>query len=66
MSVLGDIDRENRNIGVENKNGKIGQTWKIVYVDEMPEDLKKGEMNKDWGMRIDTPFYIVSSLESGR
>jgi hypothetical protein len=33
MTVVGDIDRENRNIGVYNKNGKLGQTWDIVYVD---------------------------------
>ena len=32
----------------------------------MPDDLKKGELNKDWGYRIETPFYIVSSSDSGR
>jgi len=66
MTVVNNLDRENTNIGVYNKNGKTGQTWEIVYADKMPADLKKGEMNKDWGFRIEQPFYIVSSMESGR
>jgi hypothetical protein len=45
MTVVGDIDSENRNIGVYNKNGKVGQTWDIIYADEMPADLKKGDLN---------------------
>jgi hypothetical protein len=52
MTVVNNLDRENTNIGVYNKNGKTGQTWTIVYADQMPADLKKGEMNKDWGFRI--------------
>jgi len=32
----------------------------------MPDDLKKGDLAKDWGMKIDTTFYIISSLPSGR
>jgi hypothetical protein len=66
MTIQGDVDAENRNIIVENKNGKVGQTWDLIYADEMPPDLKKGDMNKDWGMKVETPFYIVSSLKSGR
>ena len=52
MTIVGDVDAENRNIGVYKKNGKVGQTWDIIYVDEMPADLKKGDLNKDWGMKI--------------
>ena len=48
------------------KNGKVGQTWDIIYVDEMPDDLKTGDMNKDWGMKVNTPFFIVSNIDSGR
>jgi hypothetical protein len=66
MTIQGDIDSENRNIIVENKSDKIGQTWDLIYSDEMPPDLKKGDMNKDWGMKVETPFYIVSNLKSGR
>jgi hypothetical protein len=32
----------------------------------MPDDLKTGDMNKDWGMKVNTPFYIVSNVDSGR
>jgi hypothetical protein len=53
MTIVGDNDRENTNIGVYNKNGKLGQTWDIIYADNMPPALKKGELNKDWGLRIE-------------
>ena len=66
MTVVGDLDKENRNIGVYNKNGKVGQTWDIIYVDEMPDDLKDGDMMKDWGMKINTPFHVISNLPAGR
>jgi hypothetical protein len=32
----------------------------------LPPELKKGELNKDWGMKIDTPFYVISNLPDGR
>jgi hypothetical protein len=32
----------------------------------MPAELKKGEMNKDWGFKIDTPFHVISNLPDGR
>ena len=66
MTIVGDVDAENRNIGVYNKNGKVGQTWDIIYADEMPDDLKKGDMNKDWGFKINVPFSIISNLPDGR
>jgi len=66
MTIQGDIDQENRNIIVENKNGKLGQTWDIMYADELPAELKKGDLNEDWGFKIDTSFYIISNLPDGR
>ena len=66
MTVVGDVDSENRNIGVYNKNGKVGQTWDIIYTDEMPAELKTGEMNKDWGFKVNTPFHVISNLPDGR
>jgi len=66
MTIQGDFDQENRNIIVENKNVKIGQTWEIVYADEMPDPPKKGEMNPDWGFKVGVPFHIVSNLGQGR
>jgi hypothetical protein len=34
IAVSGGLDNENRNIVVENRNGKIHQKWKVIYVDE--------------------------------
>ena len=39
MDVSGNVDAENRNIGIYNKKGKVGQTWDIIYVDEMPDEV---------------------------
>jgi len=32
----------------------------------MPADLKKGDLNKDFGFKINTPFHIISNLPDGR
>jgi len=66
MTITNDLDRENQNIGIFDKNGKVGQNWDIIYADEMPPELKKGELNKDWGFKVNTPFYVVSNLPDGR
>jgi membrane carboxypeptidase/penicillin-binding protein PbpC len=34
--------------------------------DEYPEEPKKGELNKDFGLYVERPFYIVSELASNR
>jgi hypothetical protein len=61
MEVYKGIDRENTNIvvGANNKD-VLNQQWDVIYVDEMPAELKTGELNKDWGMKVNTPFYVVS------
>jgi len=45
MDVSGGYDRENRNIIMYRKHNGINQQWDIIYVDEMPAEPKKGEMN---------------------
>jgi hypothetical protein len=32
----------------------------------MPRELKKGEWNRDFGFKVNTDFYIISSLNSRR
>jgi hypothetical protein len=32
----------------------------------MPAEPKKGELNKDYGLIVERPFYIVTQMESGR
>jgi hypothetical protein len=34
--------------------------WDIVYVKDMPKDLKDGEVDEDFGFRVNKDFYIVS------
>jgi len=65
IEVVGAVDSENRNVGVNNAKGGMGQEWDIIYVDEMPAALKIGEENKDWGFKINSPFYVVSMKKRG-
>jgi len=44
----------------------INQHWDIVYVDDMPPEPKKGELNADFGFYVERPFHIVSQLPSRR
>jgi hypothetical protein len=32
----------------------------------MPEEPKKGELNKDFGLYVERPFHIVSQMKSNR
>jgi hypothetical protein len=32
----------------------------------MPPELKDGDLNKDWGFKIGTPFHVISTLPDGR
>jgi len=66
MDVHGGVDDENRNIIVWNKHKGLNQQWDLVYADEYPDEPKKGELNKDFGLYVDRPFYVVSQLNSHR
>ena len=52
-------------VGTKNGNA-IHQQWDIVYVEDWPEEPKKGELNKEYGMYVERPFYIVSQLATHR
>jgi hypothetical protein len=66
MDISGGVDDENRNILMWNKHGKINQQWDIIYADEYPEEPKKGELNKDFGLYVERPFYIISQMKEHR
>jgi hypothetical protein len=66
MDVHGGVDTEQRNIIVWNKHGKINQQFDIIYVDEYPEEPGKGELNEDFGLYVERPFYIVTKMSSNR
>jgi hypothetical protein len=62
MWVQGDVDDENRQIYVQNRQNKLSQQWVIIYADQWKRDPRKGELNKRFGMYVERPFYIVSRL----
>jgi len=64
--VSGNIDQENRNIEVHNKNGGLNQQWDIVYADEWKGEPKKGELNEDFGLYVERPFFVVTQMKSKR
>jgi hypothetical protein len=66
MDVQGSIDTENRNIQMNAKTGKISQQWDLIYVDEMPEEPKKGELNKEFGLYFERDFNVISDLPKHR
>jgi hypothetical protein len=66
IAVQGAVDGENRNIVVENRNGKVHQRWRIIYVDEYEKEPTKGQLNKKFGLYVERDFYVVSKLPSGR
>jgi len=66
MDIQGNYDAENRNVLMWNKHNGLNQQWDIVYVKDMPDEPKKGEMNKDFNLKVDTSFHIISKMKGGR
>jgi hypothetical protein len=66
MDVSGGSDSENRNVVMYKKHGRINQQWNLIYVDEMPKALGKGDLDPEMGMKILTDFHIVSRMSSKR
>jgi hypothetical protein len=66
MDVHGGSDTENRNIIAWKKHNGLNQQWDIVYADEYPGEPGKGELNSDFGLYVERPFYIVSEMKSHR
>jgi hypothetical protein len=66
LAIVNKQDSNGSNMGVQNKNGEEHQQWELIYADELPPEPKKGELNKTWGIYVQRPFHIVSSLDSGK
>jgi hypothetical protein len=60
MAVTGGVDAENRNIVVENRNNRVHQRWRVIYVDEYEGEPTKGQLNKKFGLYVERDFYVVS------
>jgi len=66
IEVNGKQDGEGRHLdGVAKDNG-FYQHWDVVYGDEWKGEPAKGDMNEDFGLYVERPFYIVSKLASHR
>jgi DNA-directed RNA polymerase subunit E'/Rpb7 len=59
-------DIEQANIIMEDRNGKIHQRFRVVYVDEYEEEPTKGQFNKKFGLFVERDFFVVSALPGGR
>jgi len=66
LDVQGSVDTENRNLQMVTKTGKINQQFDLIYADEYPEEPKKGELNKEFGLYVQRDFNIISAMGSGR
>jgi hypothetical protein len=65
LSILSNVDAENKHITVNEKaDTRLAQQWDVVYADEWKGEPGKGELNEDFGLYIQRPFYIVSALPS--
>ena len=66
MDVSGNSDTENRDIIMYKKHGGLNQQWDIVYADEWKGEPGKGELNEEFGLYVERPFYVISAHASGR
>jgi hypothetical protein len=65
FDVTGGKDEEARNVIVWKKHGGANQRWSIIYEDDWKEAREKG-FNKEFGFKINEPFFIVSRLPMKR
>jgi hypothetical protein len=66
LDVSGGSDTDNRNLIWWAKHGGLNQQWEIVYADEWKRDPIKGELNEDFGLYVERPFYVVTQMASHR
>jgi len=66
IAVDGGLDNENRNIVMEQRNGKVHQKWRVVYVEDYAEEPTKGQFNEKFGLYVERDFYVISELPMHR
>jgi hypothetical protein len=67
LSIQSNTDNENRHITANEKaDSRLAQQWEVVYADEWKGEPGKGELNPEYGLYIQRPFYIRSALGSHR
>jgi hypothetical protein len=64
---INDSDQNGRNILVtDKKNDDDNKQWDVIYVKDMKPDLKTGDMNHDFGLKVNVDFHIISQMRRGR
>jgi hypothetical protein len=66
MDVSNYQDKEGRRVGFYRRHNKSNQQFDIVYADEWKPDPKKGELNTDFNLIVEKPFYIQSRMAGKR
>jgi hypothetical protein len=62
-----DADQQSRNIYMtDKKDDEDNKQWDLIYVKDVKPELKNGEFNPDFGLKINTDFHIVSQMGRGR
>lgn len=64
FDISGGKDVEAQRVIMWNRNNKINQRWKIVYVDQFKEQSKG--LIEDFGLYANRAFYIRSRLPNHR
>ena len=63
----GQQDTEGRHITAwKREENKLSQQWDIVYLSDWKGEPGKGELNGDFNLYVQRPFYIISELKSNR
>jgi hypothetical protein len=62
MDVSNYQDKEGRRVGFYRRHNKSNQQFDVIYKDEWEEEPKKGELNKDFGLIVGEPFFLMSAL----
>jgi hypothetical protein len=64
LEVQGNVDTENRNIGVNRQQNGLLQQRDVIYDDEWKGEPGKGELNEDFGLYVERDFHVVSEMKS--
>jgi len=62
MDITNAVDAENRDIIMYNNNGGKHQQWDLIYVKDWKGEPTTGEWNRDYGLKVNIDFHIISTL----
>jgi hypothetical protein len=66
IDVQGGKDGEQKNMIVWRKHGGLNQQFDLVYYEDWKGEPQKGELNEDFGLYVERPFYVVSAMKEHR